>query len=51
MTLKVFKEMMQSNIKMRSFYCDKKKIDGNNEYSIILSHKKKVKQNKCHIQE
>jgi phage/plasmid-associated DNA primase len=51
MTLKVFKEMIQSNIKMRSFYCDKKKIDGNNEYSIILSHKKKVKQTKCHIQE
>lgn len=51
MTLKVFKEMMQSNIKMRSFYCDRKKIDGVDYKSIILSHKKKVKQSKCLIQE
>jgi phage/plasmid-associated DNA primase len=41
MTLKVFKEMMQSNIKMRSFYYDRKKIDGIDYKSIILSHKKK----------
>jgi phage/plasmid-associated DNA primase len=51
MTLKVFKEMLQSNIKMRSFYCDRKKIDGVDYKSIILSHKKKVKPSKCLIQE
>ena len=36
---------------MRSFYCDKKKIDGNNLYSIVINHKKKSIENKCLIQE
>ena len=51
MTEKVFKEMIQSNIKMRSFYCDKKKINGNNMYSIVINHKKKPIENKYMIQE
>lgn len=50
-TEKVFKEMIQSNIKMRSFYCDRKKINGNSLFSIVINHKKKSIENKCHIQE
>ena len=51
MTEKVFKEMIQSNIKMRSFYCDRKNVNGNNLRSIVINHKKKSVENKCLIEE
>jgi len=51
MTEKVFKEMIQSNIKMRSFYYDRKQIDNIEHRSIVINHKKKPIESKCNIQE